>query len=290
MNNLFYFNITYKYNNKCKDCCSHNTRDKNKRTVSVDDIKVIDDKFKCTESDVWVISGGEPTVADNFDEIINYCLSKSKHIILYTNGRNLHKINAECFERIIVPLYGTESGHNDYVGSSMAYSETVNALTNIIERNPDKIELKLLINDLTAMKDLLQNDDWQILKKNNRFSISRVIKPNVEIDSNVLLFTENLIMELLSEDKTVKFYDLPFCKFSEKFQNNILDNYDCSLNSKYRIICGSQFGKYTVFGFNKRADYYIDCSTCNKSIFCTKIMQRYYCPVLTTKKCWIGTE
>lgn len=290
MNNLFYFNITYKCNNNCKSCCSFNTRGKSKRFVTADDIKSIAEKFNCTDSDVFIISGGEPTLSEQFDDIVNYCMSKSKHIILYTNGRNTQNINADNFERIIVPLYGKESAHNSYVGNINAYAETIRTLKSIIENNPDKIELKLLINKLSDMKAFVTSDDWNVLRNNNRFSISRVIKPKTDVNDEVYQFAEDLIVDLLAQGKMVKFYDLPFCKFGADFQKMVLERYDCHLNTQYKIICGSQYGRYTVFDFNKRADYNIDCANCNQSIFCTKIMQNYYCPVLTSEKCWIGTE
>ena len=277
-------------NNNCKSCCSYNTRGKSKRFVTADDIKSITEKFNCSNSDVFVISGGEPTLSEHFEDVVHCCLSKSKHIILYTNGRNTLKIKADNFERIIVPLYGKESTHNNYVRNTKAYSETVCTLKRIIGNNPDKIELKLLINNLSDMKDFVTSDDWNVLRNNNRFSISRVIKPNKDVEDEIFQFTEDFILDLLAKGKMVKFYDLPFCKFSADFQKMVLERYDSRLNTKYKIVCGSQFGRYTVFDFNKRADYNVDCAKCNQSIFCTKIMQNYYCPVLTSEKCWIGTE
>ena len=64
-----YCNITYKCNNNCNNCISYNVKKHIEREVSVEDFKFFKKHFHLGEHDVWTISGGEPTLSDNFPQI-----------------------------------------------------------------------------------------------------------------------------------------------------------------------------------------------------------------------------
>lgn len=126
-----YCNITYKCNNNCRNCISHNVKRHTDREVTVEDYIFFKEHFHLDENDIWTISGGEPTLSNNFVHIVNYCHSVSPHIIVYSNGRRLNLLPTEILkkiERIIVPVYGEKAFHNRYVNSPYAYDETMRSL------------------------------------------------------------------------------------------------------------------------------------------------------------------
>lgn len=93
-----YCNITYKCNNNCRNCISHNVKRHTDREVTVEDYIFFKEHFHLDENDIWTISGGEPTLSNNFVHIVNYCHSVSPHIIVYSNGRRLDLLPTEILK------------------------------------------------------------------------------------------------------------------------------------------------------------------------------------------------
>ena len=111
---IFYYNITYNCNNRCLYCCSSNTVIRNKNQIYISDFDVVDSVFHIKRDDQIVISGGEPTLHDNFEDIVDYCYNKTPNIVVYTNGRLLHKLSDETIKKVnrfIIPIYGEEKFH-----------------------------------------------------------------------------------------------------------------------------------------------------------------------------------
>ena len=292
---ICYCNITYKCNNNCHNCISYNVKKHTEREVSVDDFEFLKNHFHLSENDVWTISGGEPTLSDNFSQIINYCNSVSPHIIVYSNGRQLNLISNEVLnkiERIIVPIYGDKDFHNSYVNSPNAYEETMRSLRSIIERDSCKIDLKIMLQEQDNLDSLFNSNIWSLLRENIYFSVSRVL-PSIhksECSSIIAQKAEIIIKELLMLGKNIRFYDIPVCLFSRDLQNYLSRMDIEAMNYDPIIICGSSNKRYKLFPFNKPTDLYKKCKHCSMSSVCSMIMQNYFCPMLNCSKITITTE
>lgn len=72
MKRVFYFNITYRCNYRCRYCFSHTTHGSvQRRDIDLSSFKESLSRFRVGTGDRIVLNGGEPTLHKNFMEIIN---------------------------------------------------------------------------------------------------------------------------------------------------------------------------------------------------------------------------
>lgn len=296
MANICYCNITYQCNNNCKHCISHNVKKRCERILTTDDYRFLKETFDIGEEDIWTISGGEPTLSPYFTDIINYCSKVSRHIIVYSNGRNIESLSPEIIdkiERIIIPIYGDEMLHNDYVGSPNAFKETISSMLKIIQRDKEKVDVKILLDSDGRTESLFKSSAWNELLENKHFSITRVLTPSFDTDSikHVCERASKIIKELIAKHKDIRFYDLPFCMLDKELQDHLWVTYtDKKLIYNDNVICGSSERRYTLFSFHKPSDYFEKCVTCHYQRLCCKIMQNYFCPITNLYTTQITTE
>ena len=294
MRRICYCNITYKCNNNCQCCISHNVRKGIDRNLGLDDYSFFQKKFSLSANDVWTISGGEPTLNPSFNDIISFCYNYSKHIIVYSNGRTLSKVPKETLsriERIIIPIYGDEATHNEYVRNSNAYKETIDSMVKILDYDKNKLDVKILFIDPRKGISFLKSSEWNDIIVNNHFSISRVINHGQQNNCrDVCRAASDVLDSLLDLNKIVRFYDLPLCELRSGTLSRILKF--ANLNSAYdsNVICGSTEHRYTIFHFNKQADYFSKCEVCPNRSICVRIMQNYFAPVIINGVIHIDTE
>lgn len=291
---VFYYNITYACNNACRDCISHNVKKHSKRIIVPEDLMSIDKIFHVNENDIWTISGGEPTLSNYLDSIIDFAFSKSSHINMYTNGRRLCFVKKETLnkvERILVPIYGTEYTHNSYVSSKKAYGETISSMSDVISASNDKLEIKLMLDNCNSITKFLVSKDWDKIKNNTHFSVSRVLSTNNPLCSrDVAKEASDIIRNLWNLNKVIRFYDIPFCMLDRDIRDIISSNVNTFFNFDPIVICGSIDKRYKLFPFNTPSDYYEKCNQCKNQLLCSKIMQNYFCPVLDKESTYIDTE
>ena len=292
---ICYCNITYKCNNSCQNCVSHNVKRHTNREVTIEDYIYFQNQFHFGGNDVWTISGGEPTLSDNLIQIINFCHQISSHVIMYSNGRNLKLLpnhTLEKIERIIVPIYGEENFHNNYVNSSVAFKETMKSIEKIIESNPSKIDLKLLLQKGDNMESLFVSPYWNFLRKNEHFSISRVLATvdDKSYDREIAQKADVIFERLLDLNKQIRLYDIPVCLLNKKSQSFLTN---LPIEHKLfdtNVICGSSNKRYKFFPFNKPTNIIKECKRCKMSSLCIMIMQNYFCPLVSNSKIVITTE
>lgn len=87
--NIAVLQITKDCNQDCFYCC----RDRSFVNENIENIKKKIDSLE--KPDEIIITGGEPSLLDNLDEIISYTKTKSPNVHLQTNGINFANIN-EC--------------------------------------------------------------------------------------------------------------------------------------------------------------------------------------------------
>lgn len=291
---LFYFNITFGCNNRCRFCCSHSTRSGVGCTITAADIKSLNERIGITSDDCIIVSGGEPTILDEFPKIISYFGKHTPHIIVYTNGRTLAEEDIRSVipfvERIIVPVYGGRECHNTLAGREKAYDETISSLRATVPLFPEKFNLKFIlqedssisdISDLIAAFPLLQYISFAGMVYDDRSHIS---------DKRLYAELERLIEMQLSSGRQVNIYDLPLCLFSGVFLDKIHNQYDRSLNRKYDIYyCEAAQPPRTV-KYDLPTTHFGKCTDCDLNGLCSMIMKNYYCLTMRNGICWKGTE
>ena len=294
MRRICYCNITYKCNNNCRYCISHNVRKGTDRNLCLDDYSFFQKHFSLGGNDVWTISGGEPTLHPCFNDIVSFCYSYSKHVIVYSNGRTLSKLPEETLskiERIIIPIYGDEATHNEYVRNSNAYKETIDSVAKILNYDKSKLDIKILFADPQKGISFLKSSEWNDIIVNNHFSISRVIDNRLQdYCRDICRAASDVLDSLLDLNKIVRFYDLPLCELRYGTLSRILRFKNLTNIFDANVICGSTEHRYTIFPFNKQADYFSKCEVCPNRCICTRIMQNYFAPVIINGIVHIDTE
>ena len=297
-NRAFFFNITYKCNNNCKECISRHTREHSNRTVGLNEIIDFNSKFNFSYSDRIVISGGEPTLHCEFNKIIEYLNIYSSHIIVFTNGRSLDTIPnniIDKIERLIIPFYGDELKHNEYTRNRNSYTETIKSI-NMLHAFSNKIELKLIIQDLSTLLYYLNNKEFNRLIKltSKTISIAGFINSTSKKSSikyEIFKPLEEFINKLITMGKNVKIYDIPLCKFS----TNMIESINKKFNSKLSItfsqkFCCSSKGEYKEVFYNSIPNYSPNCTKCKLNTICTMVLKRYNVLCLSNQNSYLDTE
>lgn len=160
------FQVTKRCNLNCQFCCG---ADKNKNDVDTDVIKKVIDKLTLAGVDRIVLTGGEPLIRNDIDEIIKYIRNKKINIYLSTNGyfleQHLDTIvkNVDC---IGLPLDGYYS--NTSVQMTRKYNQkviTLNSIELIKKMNPNiivkvgTVVSKINIAELHMLGNLLFNSE-----------------------------------------------------------------------------------------------------------------------------------
>lgn len=280
-----YCNITYNCNNWCDHCISYNVKKHTLREVTLSDFEFFAEHFDMGSDDVWTISGGEPTLSSELERIISFCYQFSHHINMYSNGRLLKKLPADCLdkiERVIVPLYGNDVVHNKYVNAPKAYNETMESLQRIVRYNNQKIDIKILYQSDKNTESIFESPEWAFLQKNEHFSITRVIQPDQNLQGlrDIVGRAERAISMLLDMGKTVRFYDLPVCMMSKELQKRLKQCCVVEHHFDTQVICCSSEHRYKLFPFAQSTDILEACKKCQLQSICSMIMKNYFCPAV----------
>lgn len=297
-NRVFFFNITYKCNNSCTECVSKYTREHSSRVVDLEEFKKFNTKFNFSYSDRIVISGGEPTLHNEFEKIIEYLSLFSTHIIVYTNGRTLGTISSNILgkiERLIIPFYGNELCHNNYTRNNRSYIETVNSIKNKLELS-EKIEIKLIVQNIENLMFFLSDKDFNTLIRfsSKTISVAGFIDYSSKksiLQKEIFKPLEEFVKKLLSIGKVVKIYDIPLCKFSSDMIEYIDNTFNEELSISFKKkICCSATGEHKEVSYNSIPDYYSNCIECELNMICTMVLKRYNVLCISNNYSYLDTE
>jgi radical SAM protein with 4Fe4S-binding SPASM domain len=106
------------------------------------------------------LSGGEPTLHPNFEEILKIASRKNMDITLFTNGHNLTISKIEFMKengvnQLLFSLHGISSIHNKLANSEIAFEEAVNAIKLAYNENMDfSVETTLTSENISQLIDL----------------------------------------------------------------------------------------------------------------------------------------
>lgn len=211
-NRLFYMNITYECNNRCFFCISHNTKYRSRHVENpLEIIKSVNNEYKFTKNDIFIVNGGEPTSSSYFSNILDYLLATKINIVVYTNGRNLSKylqFTQNCRIRWIIAFYGINELHDKYTGQKGSFLETFNSLRSVSKENTNNFSIKFLIEDkeqIVQFKELAN-----MLEDYNEIHISFILSNNLSKRFEVAKSLSSLISELLGTH-SVKLSNIPLC-------------------------------------------------------------------------------
>ena len=179
INRLFYMNITYKCNNGCIFCISNTTKRKLfdlEKPLKM--IMQVDKEYNFTEQDIFIVNGGEPTLSDDFVEIINFLNKKRMKIIVYSNGRKLKEtsirnIITSTNIRWIIPFYGLQKTNDYYTNVDGSFKDTYEAISTIPETHRNKISLKLLVKEKKQIKEFIDDSELFELIQEINFKIEK---------------------------------------------------------------------------------------------------------------------
>ena len=153
-------NITNACNLKCIHCCRHDVLSKKSRYMSLEEIKLVLDKFEIIQSKMnlyndikWIhISGGECTLHPEFFDIMEYVISKFEKIKILTNltflNDDLLSFYKKYKEKLIiqVSIDGVEETHDKIRGRGM-FQKSFNNIKTLLEHDIN-VTIKFTSNNL----------------------------------------------------------------------------------------------------------------------------------------------
>lgn len=169
------FQVTKNCNLNCEFCCGADRRRNDSTTL---EIKSVIDKLEKAGVDRIVLTGGEPLVRKDIDEIIKYIYDKGINVYLSTNGYFLKEhldIISKCVDCVGLPLDGyTPQLSKEMTRKDSQLDTTLNALKLIKETNKNiitkvgtvvsKINYKTLdkLGELLYKNEKCEPDVWRL--------------------------------------------------------------------------------------------------------------------------------
>ena len=231
MKDIFYFNVNYKCNNMCRFCFSHNVgSERGEMTLS----SIENVLNMCSENDLVVINGGEPSLHEQLNEIIESILSRNLYCNVYTNGRRLSEFNfrQDSIERLrfIIPIHGDREIHDYITQVDGSYDETLKSLKYINGKYTYNIKFivnkEMIYKNFNVYNFLTNNDlkpDEVVLARLNRTRKSKINKYEIPNHSDEKEYIKRCMNEL-HQFYNICILDYPMCFIEKKWQRKINQN------------------------------------------------------------------
>ncbi|MCJ7525555.1 MAG: radical SAM protein [Candidatus Aminicenantes bacterium] len=112
--------LTYRCNNNCLHCWVYaaNMDEERRRELSTEEWFDIIDQARAMGTREWSISGGEPMLREDFEELFSYLIKKAAYYTLNTNGTLITPSIAKLLKRdghIMVSIYGATAEVHDRI-------------------------------------------------------------------------------------------------------------------------------------------------------------------------------
>ena len=264
-----YFKIT----SECMLCCPFCSQGKNaKRTIHIDDAKIVLDKLKKIGIKTITYTGGEPLIFEYLKQLLEYGKSLGFEQIIVTNGILLNEIDSVLFQYINgigISLHGTENIHDKVVAKKGIYKQVESNIDYVLRKYPNIV---LNIN-CTLTKD---NSDYNNMKYLTDFAKKR----------NIRLCFGRLNYIGLSETKNIvnpDEYLSNIYKLSEEYNKIEISNCIslCNQKSKYNYLNHSCGAGQTMLAIEPNGDVKI-CASSN--IVLGNILQDKLRKIINNKK------
>lgn len=144
--------VTYRCNAKCTMCNRYKVPSKAEEEISIETIKKLPPMYFTN------ITGGEPFIREDLEEIIEVLQEKSERIVISTNGFFTDRIIALCQKYpnvgIRISIEGTEQTNNEIRGLENGYQRGYQTLLKLKEMGVKDIGFGMTVQDKNA-KDLV---------------------------------------------------------------------------------------------------------------------------------------
>ena len=258
----FYLILT----DNCNLHCSHCIRNKKNNNGEMNlqfALKCIDDMSELWSDTVCVLSGGEPTLHSNFDEILEYSLKKFNRVSINSNGTSKYWTRKDCVHfddrlTIQISIDGTENIHNSIRGEG-AFVNAINTIRKLLTGGND-----VVVSTTVSQKN---NDSMYELAKKlielgvKKWSIQKEMPFGEAVDSSEKDYSVNEWNSLC--DKIIDFVDDKICLYTRKL-------YDFSLLEQLTDEQIKEYSKYAI----------TNCGTAKHKIYIHPNMEVYGCTCL----------
>lgn len=191
---VFYFNVTYACNSRCKFCAANHpilTDDNSQITLA--QFKEVLSQNQVGSGDRVIINGGEPTVHPDFFEFLDAVQECNAKIDLFTNGKKLadeqftRKVMEHGNMHIRIPLFGgTAEAHDFLTGQKGNFNAVTGGIDNVygLLREGITLEIKMLLSTATVKEN---EKIYEIVR-------TRWTGPAVRMSLNPLLISDMVVM------------------------------------------------------------------------------------------------
>ena len=266
-------NITYECNNQCIFCISHNTKN---RTRYIENpfgiIKSVNNEYKFSKDDIFIVNGGEPTTSTYFENILDYLLATEINIVVYTNGRTLSKYlkythNSKI--RWIIAFYGLYELHDKYTGRKGSFLETFNSLQSVPEINRSNFSIKFLLEDESQIEQFKELSEK--LTDYNEIHISLLLNDNISKRFELAKYVSPLISELLKKH-IIKISNLPLCSLDSDVKIDLENLTTQNINEYYFI---GEKENVKRIDYDRNHKWLVRCDSCKLHDICCDNYKKY---------------
>lgn len=284
-----YLYLSYKCNCNCFFCASDKTNTlSTANEVSIEEAQrfILNSPIK----DNLIISGGEPTIHNDFIDIVRYAKQHFKHVSLMTNcirfsdAGFLKKTIEAGVDRISIPFYSSiEKEYNYMVGNQNAFKSYIQGLSNINALLPERqfeVQIKLLLAKFTYKLNPKSIEyiatRFPNIKQLSLFGFHISNKALSHADECIIDYNESrtyndkTILSLIQNSFDFHVCEVPLCAFSEGIIGYLIKT--------KRVV-------YTDDTYLKRPDrrtnivsssHYLpkECTLCSLTKLCPKILNK----------------
>jgi MoaA/NifB/PqqE/SkfB family radical SAM enzyme len=190
----YFINVGLQVTRKCNLSCKYCSEAGVMRDSSLSDIKKIVDNLISGGLERICITGGEPLLRDDLEDILRYIKERNVTITLSTNGmcldeNRLKKIKP-LIDNIRFSLRGSEKIHNRITGNGLSFKKTLESIRICRKHGlPISMVMTIVDNNYTQMEEIARICEREGVEKLYYFSLiprGRAIKifdqKNVSID------------------------------------------------------------------------------------------------------------
>ena len=202
--------VTYRCNAKCTMCNRYKCPSSPAEEISIETIKKLPPMYFTN------ITGGEPFIRDDLEEIVSILKEKSDRIVISTNGFFTDRILALCKKHpdigIRISIEGTEKTNNEIRGLEDGYQKGYQTLVKLKEMGIKDIGFGMTVQDknapdLVALYDVSDELDMEFATASLHNSFYFVESNNIIKDREMVAKNfEDLINKLLKSNSPKKWF------------------------------------------------------------------------------------
>lgn len=208
------FEVTNLCNLKCNHCCNDSSLFANKGLSKKEIFDLIDDLSKINTISIY-LTGGEPTIFPDFEEIIEYIYNKKIDLVLATNGYNILpkidviKKNISHRAGVFVSLDGLQEVHDEFRGVKGAFENTINAIKALVDKGisarVSSVVWQKNISQLEEIIKLVKSLGAYHLHFSMLFNSGRAAKNNIAIEDGEYKEVVRILHVLIKKYSTDEF-------------------------------------------------------------------------------------